>query len=504
MKMNKILLWLPTNFVYFGIAHSLQKQAQFEIYAVIDVSEFAKKFYQNQKIVEFKKIWFYRDQVLKLGKNFDKDYLANFEEKHGINLWGLIYSDTIFYKYNQYHNFNESEILPIIEKECKFFESILDEIKPNFLITKNPDTHQGYLLHELCKSKGVIPLTLGQVRFGNRTMMSIDTDKIDNTSVIENLESIPKTKEELLRYMKEYSNLTSDLIKQSGISNKTKLLLSLRYLRNILSEKFKNFYANKGRNFFLVIVKSTIFVLKASFRKNFLDRNAKKNITINEKFVYFPLHFEPEISLSLIAPFNSYQIETVENVAKSIPIGCKLFVKEHPMMGKFGWRNISDYKKIKKMPSVELIHPSVPNETLLTNCSLVVSIAGTSSLEAAFYGKPSIVFAETIFSDLPSVYKINKIDELPNAIRLSLKKKVDIKDLVGYVALIENNSFKFNLDGLTMKSVFTMLPGGVYEDVEFEEVKVRDYLKENQKYFEILSNEFTKKIQYHINRLNGS
>ncbi len=39
-----------------------------------------------------------------------------------------------FFKYNVYYNFSENEILSILEQQCKFFENIIETIKPDFVI----------------------------------------------------------------------------------------------------------------------------------------------------------------------------------------------------------------------------------------------------------------------------------------------------------------------------------------------------------------------------------
>ena len=110
--------------------------------------------------------------------------------------------------------------------------------------------------------------------------------------------------------------------------------------------------------------------------------------------MFFPLHVEPERTISIDSPYYSNQLEIITNVARSLPINYKLFVKEHPMQAVYGWRNTSYYKKILELPNVILIHPNFSNETLLENCQLVVTIGGTLGLEAAFNKKPSIVFKQ--------------------------------------------------------------------------------------------------------------
>ena len=67
---------------------------------------------------------------------------------------------------------------------------------------------------------------------------------------------------------------------------------------------------------------------------------------------------EPERTLLIDAPFHTNQLDIIKNLAKSIPINYKLFVKEHPSMAHREWRDVSFYKEILSLPNVVLIHPS--------------------------------------------------------------------------------------------------------------------------------------------------
>ena len=46
------------------------------------------------------------------------------------------------------------------------------------------------------------------------------------------------------------------------------------------------------------------------------------------------------------------------------------------------------------MNNVKIFHPNFDSKILLKNCKLVFSVGGTSSFEALFFGKPSIIFAD--------------------------------------------------------------------------------------------------------------
>jgi len=152
---DKILFWLDVNLVYFGIAKYLQEKLNSNFYAIIDINNSTKPFFQNQELVHFKKTWFYRDHIKNLDEPLDLEYLKKFEDRYSINLWNSAYGERLFVDYNNYYNFTDKEILKIFEMDIKLFENILDEIKPNFLIMKVTDNHQNHLFHEICKFRGI-------------------------------------------------------------------------------------------------------------------------------------------------------------------------------------------------------------------------------------------------------------------------------------------------------------------------------------------------------------
>ena len=80
-----------------------------------------------------------------------------------------------------------------------------------------------------------------------------------------------------------------------------------------------------------------------------------------------------------------------------------------------GWRTNSYYKQIIDLPNVELLHPTIPSENLIEKCNLVITIRGTSSLEAIKFGKPSI----RLHGNLPALLK-RKVKNKKYNIHLSL------------------------------------------------------------------------------------
>ena len=501
--MEKILVWIDDP-VSFGIAKAVNDHYEYELFAIFDVANIRKKFFSQQKFVSFKKIWFYRDHVCPISKKPNLEYLKNFERQYGINLWQLVYSERVFYKYNVYYKFAHDEILAILESECRFLEKLLDEIKPDYLFMRTTDIHRTQLLSDLCKSKGIRVLMLSPTRFGYRFSISSELDKFDNNDA-KNIPYVKRNLKELQKFVEKFnSSEQGKLFYQS----KKRMSLSQRIVRyikllSIMSDNdYKKFYDNFGRTRFKFMIKrfpgKNWIVIKR--RESFLNNNSIISLNNNDHFVYFPLHIEPERTLSVAAPFYTNQLEIITHISKSLPVGYKLYVKEHPVQKVRGWRTIDFYKKILELPNVNLVHPSIKSEEMLKNCSLVITITGTTGIEAAFYEKPSIVFTDVSYSSLPFVHRLKNIEELPTIIGKFLEEKFDYSSLNDYVNFIENKSFEVNLTKIytDLKNYFDFATiYGNAEDISSENMK--SFLINHESEFKKIAEEHIKKINEYKN-----
>jgi len=308
---DKILFYIDKAFVHFGIAKFIQKHYNCELYVLYDVNYRQKKNFQDQNIVKFKKEWFLQDYVIDQNRDSDLVYLKNFEKKYKINLWNLVYTERLFYKFNNYYKFNLEEILLIIEQECKILESILDKVKPDFLLIRTTDWHRNHLLVKLCNSKNIPVLMLNPTRFGGRATITNDFDKINFNNV---LDSDWKNDNEINEFVTKY-NKRKDLdaieIRGLGIPIYKKFIIAFQFFNLLNKKNYKKFYENYGRNPLKVILNESFFSLKKFYRYNFLTRNST-NVIKNEKFVYFPLQVEPERTISISSPFFNNQHEIMK------------------------------------------------------------------------------------------------------------------------------------------------------------------------------------------------
>lgn len=496
---DRILFWISNySLVHFGIAKFLQEKHNCDLFALLDVTDNTKFFFQNQQLVKFNKTWYYHDHFS--NSKPDLEYLSNFEKKYGLNLWTYACNDRIFNHFNQYHKFNTDEILSILTQELKLYESILDEVKPNFIAILDPTLRHNYLFCKICKIRGINLLVFTQYRLGYRCQIS----NFENIST--DIEKYPDSKihnrtlEELQKYLKGF-----DIFKQTtGYRKKflaSKYNLSKAVWTFLISKNnnYKTHYTYYGRTKLNVLSKSIFYLLRTRYREIFINKNFATKLD-DEPFIYFPLHIEAESTLLIAAPFYTNQLELIKQIVKALPVGYKLYVKEHPSMYTRGWRKISEYKQMLSLPNIKVIHYSIPSEDIIKKSSLVLSISGTSGFEAAFYQKPSIVFTDTDFSMLSSVHRLKTIEDLPKSIISSLQKpSLNIFLLNKYIDFINDNSFQFDYTELAQDVQDYFHYSGFLADVEIPSEKMQIFLEEHKSQFEQLATEHIKKINQYKN-----
>lgn len=169
------------------------------------------------------------------------------------------------------------------------------------------------------------------------------------------------------------------------------------------------------------------------------------------KFIYFPLQFQPEATIDVIAPYFNNQIETIRQVAMSLPDDYTLAVKEHPAM--VGLRPPSYLQKIDRTPNVKLIDYRLSSEKILKSADMIISPSGTTLIEAAFYNKPAIQLGNLgVTFCLPNVTKHTDMTTLSNEIQQLLKQDLTTSDyqkqFENYIAAIYDTGYPFDYWGV--------------------------------------------------------
>jgi Capsule polysaccharide biosynthesis protein len=132
---------------------------------------------------------------------------------------------------------------------------------------------------------------------------------------------------------------------------------------------------------------------------------------IKGKKIYFPLHVQPEFTIDVRAPFCTNQFALIENIAKSIPSGYHLVVKDHPGMS--GSRRLNYYRDLQRLYNVQLVSPSIDSHRIIQSSDAVLTIVGTTAWEGILYEKPVIAFGPLAYGFFDQIYSCVNISDLP-------------------------------------------------------------------------------------------
>lgn len=136
-------------------------------------------------------------------------------------------------------------------------------------------------------------------------------------------------------------------------------------------------------------------------------------------YVFFPLSAEPELTLAFWSPEYFEQLSTIQQLAKELPSGVWLVVKEH--MISIGNRPSEFYETIARMPNVLLVDPSERGLDIGSTARAVAVIASTAGTELALQGIPTLIFAQnTWHHPMPNVRVISRWTDIREALTWAL------------------------------------------------------------------------------------
>ncbi len=158
-------------------------------------------------------------------------------------------------------------------------------------------------------------------------------------------------------------------------------------------------------------------------------------------FAFYPLHVDPEASTMVQSPQHTDQLAVAEAIAKSLPCGMSLVIKEHlPMLGR---RPGNFYARLRRLPGVELCSPFEQGADLVRDASLTTVISSTAGWEAIVLGRPTLVIAFPPYAMLNDGFVAEpELARLGAAIRAALAgPPASERRLVAYVAAALECSF---------------------------------------------------------------
>ncbi|MEK9183939.1 MAG: hypothetical protein AAB890_02605 [Patescibacteria group bacterium] len=167
-----------------------------------------------------------------------------------------------------------------------------------------------------------------------------------------------------------------------------------------------------------------------------------------KKFVYVPLHYQPECSTSPLGGVFVDQILMIEILSASIPDDWVIYIKEHPVQWLIrGLNFISSryrgyYKRMAKLKNVKLVPVEADNYDLIRNSQVVATVVGSAGFEAVLRSKPAIVFGYPWYQYCHAVFKVAEV-KLCQEVLQKIKNgfKVDQQKVINHLKAFNDVSF---------------------------------------------------------------
>lgn len=388
----------------------------------------------------------------------DLEYLRRLENEYGIpNLWPYLAVDRVMMS-NQlvreypYHTppYSYDDMLRILQVKAKAIIVFLEKEKPDYLFfTQAMGGVGSLLLYHIAKKKGiptwVICLT------GMKDTYILSDDYAYFTSLDKGLAAASsaayaaagrfinefRTKPQTYSLVHRLDTLKLRRFQQFSFLSPPNALCSIAWFIQLLRA-----------HFFTDFRHDYSYIHPWNYVWDRLKRKSRNLLAVPydefnpaDNYIFFPLHFEPEISVLLMAPWATDQLLVIKHLARSLPVGYKLYVKEHPQM--VPYRPRSFYHELKKIPNVRLVRPTISSFDIIQNARLVTVIAGNAGWEATILKKPVITLGQIFFNRLSFVRHCSAHEELPTLVKELLENFSHLyneNELINFTAAILENA----------------------------------------------------------------
>lgn len=229
------------------------------------------------------------------------------------------------------------------------------------------------------------------------------------------------------------------IIDRAKLSN-----MSSRLLRHAFRHAVRFVRGDKSKPYRFSSVAASIWRERRVLRDLYRMNLPKVADLVGRDYAFYALQVEPESNFQGYSPEYFYQHAAIMSLARDLPAGVVLVVKEHlPAAGR---RPDRFHDQIRLLKNVIFVDPRESGLELARNARVVATINGTVGQEAAVMGKPVITFGRhNLYNIMPHVRVIRREDDLYPALKWALSDEFDADraaaDGQRYLAALRAHSF---------------------------------------------------------------
>jgi hypothetical protein len=376
---------------------------------------------------------------IEVGSHPDMDYLRDREERYGTSIHRMIWSERHLLEGRTY-----KQMLALTERIFRVVEKAFERFAPDFVFSEDVGCLTSYVHYAVARGLGIPFWRIGSARMPG--LLSVYSGGPQEWNLTKNaLREIRErglTSEERAAAQAFISRFRERPERPSGMRTRARLPVVDKEDVERLTQLGKR-YLTDPRN---PTLRSPVRALgqrairlarnQASRSLDYFDRPRT-----GERYVLFPIHFQPEASTLVQAPYYLDQASLIEDISKSLPVGYQVYVKEH--VSNRGRRPLAFYKRLREVFGVRLLGPDEDTWTLIRDADAVAVITGTVGWEGLLFGKPVVTFGDVFYNECPLTHRAGHVakDEWNRVFREAIfEHQHDEERLLEFVAAIQRSS----------------------------------------------------------------
>lgn len=299
------------------------------------------------------------------------------------------------------------------------FYDLVKEKKPDFILMSwTPHVTASFIMYGLCRFlkipgysfvwSSILPCVF--------LLKGIDWKFIDKPKLLAFSHWInEKFDRDIQKFIKKFQNKYFELpadIKRQYDFDKISFSNFIKFFSKSISLVFYNkieyFGFSNHKNSIWIFEKILFFFMKNKIIQANIDSLRKyesNNIAISEKkYVYFPLHYEPERTTNPDGWDYYDQIKALLALRKVVPKEIPIYTKEHysqftKSLQWYRWKGRFFYSAISKIENVHILDMNTPSTKLIKNSLFTASITGTTILESICFEVPTVIMWNAWFEN---------------------------------------------------------------------------------------------------------
>ena len=330
------------------------------------------------------------------------------------------------------HKYRIDQRLQILKNEASFWSDIFDEFQPIVVINEQVAIEISEVMYIEAKKRSIKYLAwmtnpVNGYFYWVTDPLSLSLDK--NIFDTEPSERSINLAEKYFNNIVETNERPYYLIPYLKYNRFRNLLSSIRrFIKTYCHETFRNKkgrsyedYHNEAINLFNLALRSYMF--------------SYDDIEMLDKYeiVLYPLHFEPEASLSYLSEFFSNQAAVIENISKCLNNDQILVVKEHPAQPNKLLSKKYQYLR-KSVSNLYYLPHKITSYEIINKSTLIVTLTSHLGWEALILGKPVFLFGKMFYDNYPKINLFQSYDQLKHDIRKKTYKFPDKMSIIKYTA----------------------------------------------------------------------